>query len=170
MSGARRTLARAPSDVDSIAVTTSAHYNPQNPYQTAVSLSRYVIQQRALFSTTQFFTMAGPDGTKIGSDLSISCATIGDSDSKKMTIATPMVSVLVSNPPRSGLQNLSKASNRTGGRTDGRTDGRLDDRTDGRSDGRTDGRMDVRTYGRTDGRTNGRSDGRTDALATSEFK
>ena len=43
----------------------------------------------AAFRSTQFFTMCGPDATKIGTQLSLSASMLGDSEIAKLAIGHP---------------------------------------------------------------------------------
>ena len=88
--GVKRTLSAAMSDTTDLDVSTCV-YNSSNARQTKAELGRYTIATRNEFAKAEFFTVSGPDTSKIGTSLSVAAGVLGNSATKRCCIAHPQV-------------------------------------------------------------------------------
>ena len=86
-----RPLDRMPSDIDSIVISDKPIYDPKNKRHTTKELCRYIAASKFHFHGAQFLTFGGPDGSKIGTDLSLVVGAIGDSETMKVGVCVPQV-------------------------------------------------------------------------------
>lgn len=99
LDGTRRVLRAMASDISVDGCSAPKVYDPNNWRHTSRELHRYREACRREFGTPQFVSMAGPDGTKVGTDLSIQ---IG-------VLLNPVIGVAAVAPPQVQKQYLSHA-------------------------------------------------------------
>lgn len=99
--GRRRVLEREYSDVPAAAVVQASVYDASNPRKTDRELARYANAVSRACEGAQCLAVAGPDGTKVGTDLIISMAVVMNPDNCKVGLLFPQVSPIGSNPSSS---------------------------------------------------------------------
>ena len=82
-------------------------WDPKNWRHTRRELARYTLGLNSALQKTSFFTMAGPDATKIGTQLSVSAALLGDSESQKVGVAQPQTYVFVTTCEHKSFQRFT---------------------------------------------------------------
>ena len=70
-------------------MTAAPCYNPGSHRQTCRELGRYLQATGKLISGRQCLSLAGPDGTKVGTDFSVSMAAFLEPETKQAAVAIP---------------------------------------------------------------------------------
>ena len=87
--GTQRNISTVFSDVDPADVIISTIYDPKNQRHTDSELGRYANASKRDFESTQHVHLAGPDSTKIGTDLGCTMGAFMNPVSKKKKRASP---------------------------------------------------------------------------------
>ena len=93
--GSRRPLRPIPSDVSAGPPESATVWSAENKRHTARELWRYQEACRTATQNAMFVSVAGPDATKIGTDLNIQVACIADSEQGAVCIAPPQAQIRI---------------------------------------------------------------------------
>ena len=84
-----RSLRASASDPPAKLITLGDIYDAENPRHTCAELDRYIRATQSEMRPAQCLALAGPDGTKVGSDGEITVAMIMSGDTGKVAVGTP---------------------------------------------------------------------------------
>ena len=90
--GTRREISTLYSDVDPADVFHTPIYDPKNWRHTDRELARYIGASMRDFQSTKIVHLAGPDGTKVGTDFGCTMGAFMNPVTKRVCVALPQVS------------------------------------------------------------------------------
>ena len=89
------TCKRHYSDCDAETIQVAKMYDPTNPRHTDREIGRYLQACHKTFGSSRSLALAGPDGTKVGSDFCISSGFFMEPVRKKVCVAATQVPTIV---------------------------------------------------------------------------